>query len=101
MITSAGSDTVGIPVIFPHLWLTRATQTVSAMVSLFLALTQYPEVRRRAQRELDTVLGRDRLPTFEDRPRLPYIDALCKEVLRWRMVVPLGTHRLFLFGANP
>jgi len=64
--------------------------TVSSMVSLFLALTKYPEVHRRAQKELDSVIGRDRLPTFEDRPRLPYIDALCKEVLRWRMVVPLG-----------
>lgn len=90
MIVSAGSDTVGTLVVFPHLWLTHATQTVSSMVSLFLALTQYPEVKRRAQRELDSVLGRDRLPTFEDRPRLPYLDALCKEVLRWRMVVPLG-----------
>jgi cytochrome P450 len=70
------------------------------MVSLFLALTLYPDVQKRAQRELDSVLGRDRLPTFDDRPRLPYIDALCKEVLRWRMVVPLGTRRLLLFSAN-
>jgi len=101
MIVSAGSDTVSSFVTFPHLWLTHATQTVSSMVSLFLALTEYPEVHRRAQRELDSVLGRDRLPTFEDRPRLPYIDALCKEVLRWRMVVPLGTHRLLLFGTDP
>jgi cytochrome P450 len=101
MIVSAGSDTVGTLDVSPHLWLTHATQTVSSMVSLFLALTQYPEVQRRAQRELDSVLGRDRLPTFEDRPRLPYLDALCKEVLRWRMVVPLGTRRLFMFDANP
>lgn len=70
------------------------------MVSLFLALTLYPDVKKRAQRELDSVLGRDRLPTFDDRPRLPYIDALCKEVLRWRMVVPLGTRCLSLFSAN-
>lgn len=67
------------------------------MLSLFLALTLYPNVRRRAQQELDSVLGRDRLPTFEDRPRLPYIDAMCKEVLRWRMVVPLGTRCLSVF----
>jgi cytochrome P450 len=60
------------------------------MLSLFLALIQYPDVRKRAQAELDNVLGRDRLPTFDDRQRLPYIDALCKELLRWRMVVPLG-----------
>jgi cytochrome P450 len=71
---------------------------VSAMQSLFLALTLCPDVRRRAQQELDSVLGRDRLPTFEDRPRLPYIDAICKEVLRWRMVVPLGTR--CPFGVN-
>jgi cytochrome P450 len=67
------------------------------MQSLFLALTLYPNVRRRAQQELDSVLGRDRLPTFEDRPRLPYIDAMCKEVLRWRMVIPLGTRCQFVF----
>jgi len=59
----------------------HVTQTVSLMVSLFLALTQYPEVQRLAQRELDSVLGRDRLPTFEDRSQLPYLDVLCKEVL--------------------
>ena len=71
------------------------------MVSVFLALTLYPDVQKRAQRELDSVLGRDRLPTFEDRPRLPYIDAMCKEILRWRMVTPVGTRYLFVFvGAN-
>ncbi|KAI0278789.1 CyP450 monooxygenase [Russula aff. rugulosa BPL654] len=70
---SAGSDT-----------------TVSSMYSLFLALVLFPHVQRRAQAELDLVIGRDRLPTFDDRPRLPYIEALCKELLRWQMVTPLG-----------
>ncbi|KAI0253714.1 cytochrome P450 [Lactifluus subvellereus] len=65
-------------------------QTVSAMSSLFLALTLYPEVQKRAQAELDSVVSRDRLPTFDDRPRLPYIEALCKEVLRWNMVTPMA-----------
>jgi cytochrome P450 len=60
------------------------------MLSLFLALTLYPDVQKRAQAELDSVLGRDRLPTFDDKPRLPYIDAMFKELMRWRMVVPLG-----------
>jgi cytochrome P450 len=68
------------------------TQTVSALVSVFLALTLYPDVKKLAQAELDSVVGRDRLPTFDDRPRLPYIDAFCKEVLRWHMVLPLGTY---------
>ena len=60
------------------------------MYSLFLALVLFPQVQRRAQAELDVVIGRDRLPTFDDRPRLPYIEAACKEVMRWQMVTPLG-----------
>ncbi|KAK7996650.1 hypothetical protein PG989_004690 [Apiospora arundinis] len=44
----------------------------------------------KAQADLDRVVGRERLPTFEDRPRLPYIDAIVNEVLRWRPVVVGG-----------
>ena len=65
------------------------------MYSFFLALVLFPQVQRRAQAELDVVIGRDRLPTFEDRPRLPYIEALCKEVMRWKMVTPMGTIQSF------
>ena len=61
------------------------------MSSLFLLLVLYPQVQRRAQAELDVATGRDRLPTFDDRPRLPYIEALCKELMRWQMVAPVGT----------
>jgi len=67
-----------------------ADTTVSSMHSLFLALVLFPQVQRRAQAELDAVIGRDRLPTFDDRPRLPYIEALCKELMRWNMVTPNG-----------
>ncbi|KAH9976332.1 cytochrome P450 [Lactifluus volemus] len=67
-----------------------ADSTVSSMASLFLALTLYPDVQKRAQAELDFVLAGDRLPTFDDRPHLRYIDALCKELLRWQMVTPLA-----------
>ena len=61
------------------------------MYSLFLALVLFPRVQRRAQAEIDAVIGRDRLPTFDDRPHLPYIEALCKELMRWQMVTPTGT----------
>ena len=61
------------------------------MTSLFVALTLYPEVQRRAQAQIDSVVSRDRLPTFEDRSRLPYIEAICKELLRWQILLPLGT----------
>jgi len=50
----------------------------------------YPEVQRRAQAEIDAVVGKDRLPDFGDRPLLPYVSAILEEALRWHPVVPLG-----------
>ncbi|OCH88112.1 cytochrome P450 [Obba rivulosa] len=71
-----------------------AETTVSSVHSFFLAMTIYQEVQKRAQEQLMQVVGPNRLPEFSDRPRLPYIDALCKECLRWQPVVPLGVaHR--------
>ena len=56
-------------------------KTVSALGSFFLAMLLYPEIQRKAQAEVDRVVGRDRLPEFSDEPSLPYITALVKEVL--------------------
>lgn len=58
-------------------------------------MTLYPEVQRKAQLELDAVLGSVRLPTHADREHLPYLNALVLETLRWHPVGPLGVpHRL-------
>jgi hypothetical protein len=46
-----------------------------------LAMTLHPEVARLAQQELDEVLGGERLAEPSDKPRLPYISAVMKEVL--------------------
>jgi hypothetical protein len=53
-------------------------------------MTLFPEVQKRAQAEIDAVVGNDRLPDFSDRSQLPYVEALAKEVLRWNVVTPLG-----------
>ena len=50
----------------------------------------YPDVLKKAQAELDAVVGPDRLPEFEDRASMPYINAVIKELLRWNLVTPLG-----------
>jgi cytochrome P450 len=50
-----------------------------------------PEAQRKGQDEIDNVIGTSRLPKITDRPALPYIEALMKEVLRWHPVVPLST----------
>jgi len=72
-----------------------ADTTVSAIYSFFLAITLHPEVAKKAQEEIDAVVGNDRLPTFDDREHLPYIDAVSKEVFRWNSVIPTAVpHRV-------
>lgn len=71
-------------------------QTFSIIYTFFLAMTVNPEVQRKGQEEIDRVVGNDRLPGFQDRDSLPYINAICCELLRWLPAVPLGTPRLLL-----
>ncbi|KDR83471.1 hypothetical protein GALMADRAFT_645322 [Galerina marginata CBS 339.88] len=72
-----------------------ADTTVSAMNSFFLALSLHPEAAKIAQAEIDAVVGNARLPTFTDRPLLPYTNALVMEVFRWHTVVPTAVpHRV-------
>ncbi|KAI9431010.1 cytochrome P450 [Lactarius psammicola] len=72
------------------LYAAGADTTVSSMMTFLIACLLHPDVQKKARDEIDAVVGRERLPAFEDRPRLPFVDAMCKEVLRWRPVVPLG-----------
>ncbi|KDQ07018.1 hypothetical protein BOTBODRAFT_39161 [Botryobasidium botryosum FD-172 SS1] len=64
--------------------------TVASLTSFILAMVLYPEVQKRAQAEIDRVVGKDRLPTFEDRAEMPYMDCVVKEILRWKVVSPLA-----------
>ncbi|KAF4341166.1 oxidoreductase [Fusarium beomiforme] len=72
------------------LYAAGADTTVSAITTFFLAMTLFPEAQKEAQHELDQVIGTCRLPTLSDRPNLPYLNALVKEVLRWHPVGPMG-----------
>ncbi|KAF9219295.1 cytochrome P450 [Gyrodon lividus] len=67
-----------------------AESTVSSLSSFFLAMVLHPDVQAKAQAELDSVIEPGRLPDYNDRPSLPYINAIVKEVLRWNPVAPLG-----------
>lgn len=71
-----------------------AETTSAAMAWWMLAMVTYPDVQKRAQEELDSVVGRTRIPKFADLPHLPYIRAMVKEALRWRPVDPLGLPHL-------
>ncbi|KAI0632668.1 cytochrome P450 [Trametes polyzona] len=69
--------------------------TVTALKTFVLAMVLHPEVYKKAQAEIDRVIGPDRLPDFEDRENLLYLDAVLKEVFRWNAPVPLGVpHRV-------
>lgn len=52
------------------------------MNSFILAMVRNPHVYRKAQAEMDRVIGTDRLPDPEDRESLPYLDCILKETLR-------------------
>jgi cytochrome P450 len=49
-----------------------------------------PDLMRKAQEELDKVVGNLRLPDFSDQVDLPYTSAIVKEVLRWGCPLPIG-----------
>jgi len=71
--------------------LSQAPDTLASVLIVFmLAMTVYPEKQKLAQEEIDQVIGRNRLPSLQDRESLPYTNALVKEVMRWRTVAPLG-----------
>jgi hypothetical protein len=60
-----------------------------------MAMSIFPEAQRKAQEEIDRVIGTDRLPLMRDRDSLPYCEALFKETLRWQPIAPMGVpHRL-------
>lgn len=68
--------------------------TWATLIVFTLNMLLHPEVQRKAQQALDAVVGRHRLPTFDDRPRLPYLDRIVQETLRWCPVSPIGVpHR--------
>jgi cytochrome P450 len=64
--------------------------TVSLLLAWQLAMLHHPEVQKRAQMEVDKLCGRSRLPDFNDRPLMPYVEAVLLETMRWHAIVPLS-----------
>ncbi|KAJ7719464.1 cytochrome P450, partial [Mycena olivaceomarginata] len=65
------------------------TESFSAMIKVFiLAMLVNPDIQNKAQAYIDAVVADGRMPTFSDRPLLPYIDGILKEIMRWKVVSP-------------
>jgi len=64
--------------------------TTSVLLTFVYLMMLHPGVQVRAQAEIDSVVGAQRLPDIEDQPTLPYVQALLRETLRWNPVTPIG-----------
>jgi len=64
-------------------------QSIAVLTTFFLMMIVHPAVQEKAQAEIDAVVGRERMPTMDDRPSLPFIDAIFRELLRYNTTLPL------------
>ena len=73
--------------------------TASTLASFVQAMIAFPEVQRKAQAEIDAVIGESRIPVWSDYDSLPYLATLVKETMRWRPTAPLGFPHALSEGA--
>ncbi|KAG7094385.1 hypothetical protein E1B28_007985 [Marasmius oreades] len=64
--------------------------TAITVQMFFIAMTLFPEIQKKTKEEIDALTGGHRLPMFEDRDNLPYLEALTKEILRFHPTAPSG-----------
>ncbi|KAJ8689723.1 hypothetical protein PTI98_012597 [Pleurotus ostreatus] len=68
-------------------------QTYATLLVFVLAMALHPKVQLQAQKEIDEVIGSQRLPGIADKAQLPFVNAVIKETIRWRPIVPLTLGR--------
>lgn len=54
-------------------------------------MLRHPDVMQKVKDELDSVVGRHRMPSIEDIPHLPYTESTLLEGMRRASIVPLAT----------
>ncbi|PWY76508.1 cytochrome P450 2D18 [Aspergillus sclerotioniger CBS 115572] len=65
------------------------SDTTASMLLIFIqAMLKYPDIQTQVQAQIDSVVGEDRSPTWDDYARLPMVAMVVKECLRWRPVAP-------------
>ncbi|XP_010045076.2 flavonoid 3',5'-hydroxylase 2 [Eucalyptus grandis] len=74
---------------------TAGTDTSSSIIEWSLAeMLKKPSILKRAHEEMDRVIGRHRRLEESDLPKLPYLQAICKESFRKHPSTPLNLPRV-------
>ena len=73
-----------------HLFAAGSETTVTTLRWAFLYMIANPEIQSKVQREIDDVVGRNRLPNLADKEQLPFTEATIMEAQRIGSIVPLG-----------
>ncbi|KAG6810762.1 hypothetical protein H0H92_010444 [Tricholoma furcatifolium] len=66
----------------------------SSLYTFILACICHPDWLSDAQKNIDEVVGEERMPSFKDRASLPYVDAIVRETFRWRPLGQIGAPHL-------
>ncbi|XP_047467908.1 cytochrome P450 1B1-like [Mugil cephalus] len=61
----------------------------TVMQWIILLLVKYPDLQAKLQELIDKVVGKDRLPSIEDRSSLAYLDSFIYETMRFTSFVPV------------
>ncbi|EAW12348.1 cytochrome P450 [Aspergillus clavatus NRRL 1] len=66
-----------------ELWAAAHFSSSNMLVALIRLILYHPEEVQRAQEELDSTVGVQRLPQLADLDNMPYVRAFIREALRW------------------
>ncbi|KAH7725746.1 Protein CYP-14A3 [Aphelenchoides avenae] len=73
-------------------WMAGMETTSTTLRWAILFMAKWPHIQRKAQEEIDRVIGKDRFPTMADKPQMPYMSALLVELQRYANIVAVIPH---------
>ncbi|XP_043535724.1 cytochrome P450 2D17-like isoform X1 [Chiloscyllium plagiosum] len=72
------------------LFLAGTESTMTTLRWALLYMMAYPDVQENCQKEIDEVIGSSRDPSLDDRPKMPYVNAVIHEIQRFGNIIPFS-----------